>query len=278
MRNSDYILNWTEDLKKEIALLPFDKEDIRTEFFNFIYDIAYTYYIGNLTLALSDIKRENHMSFDRKVAAFEPHIHKLDELTKKEELSYTYLNSLNRNLFLGAWSTFELCTTLLCDAVVSSEEKEKLLSSSYNDILKQFKQSCFNLSDLDNLKQTHTVIHLTHVSITRKTDLLFNKATNYPKDRKENDKIFLLFFGRYRNAMHTNYIYFAKRDTKTLSHKFGDMTFRFENGKIINCENMNIQPTRLFLNLITELKDVWKLLISNIDHKDLIPYPDDRQK
>ncbi|PBQ34688.1 hypothetical protein CNR22_23905 [Sphingobacteriaceae bacterium] len=276
-RNSDYILNWIEGLKKEAGVVKFTDGDIRKDFYNFLYDIGYCYYMGNLAFEISDMGRMGKVHFDHEMSNLEPHILKLYELTEKEALIKTYLNSLNRNLFIGAWSTFELCVTLLCDAVASPDEKEKLLSSSCKDIINKFKRSALNEIDLGAFKESSIDIHLTHVPITRKTDLLFKKAEKYPKDRVKEDKEFLLFFGRFRNTMHTNYIYFAKKNTKSLTYSFYNGTYTFENQKIVGYNNLNVPASELFLSKLDLLKEIWSFLISNIEHSNFIPYPDDRQ-
>jgi hypothetical protein len=164
-------------------------------------------------------------------------------------------------LFIGAWSTFELCVTLFCDAIASPQEKEKLLASTYKDVKEKIKKSVLDQTDLDALKESLMDIHLTHVAVSRKTDFLFKKSKNYPTERVKEDKEFLLFFGRYRNTMHTNYIYFAKRNLKTLTYPFSDGVYTFENEKIVGYNNESIPPSELFLSKVTWLKDIWKFLI-----------------
>lgn len=54
MNESNFIFNWLEDLKFEINELSFGRNDIRTDFYGLVYDIAYTYYKGFLMLNISD--------------------------------------------------------------------------------------------------------------------------------------------------------------------------------------------------------------------------------
>ena len=117
---------------------------------------------------------------------------------------------------------------------------------------------------------------MTHISVNKKTDFLFKKVVGYSRIINE-DKEFLLFLGRFRNTMHTNFIYYGN----DYSYKFGNADFQFENGKMVKWydpfnDNFVVSP-KLYFALMNELKKIWKALILSIPHKNIIQYPDNAQ-
>jgi hypothetical protein len=87
------------------------------------------------------------------------------------------------------------------------------------------------------------------------------------------DKDFLLFLGKWRNTMHTNYIYYGK----DYEYKFGHAHFKFENGKIVKWYDPFEPSPRLYFYLIGNLKDIWAVLIRSIKYDKIIEYPDPEQ-
>ncbi|OYX81665.1 MAG: hypothetical protein B7Y83_16980 [Flavobacteriales bacterium 32-34-25] len=118
---------------------------------------------------------------------------------------------------------------------------------------------------------------MTHISVNKKTDFLFKKVVGYSRTINE-DKEFLLFLGKFRNTMHTNFIYYGN----DYNFKFGNAYFQFENGKMVKWydpfnDNFVASP-KLYFALMSELKKIWKALILSIPHKNIIQYPDNAQE
>jgi hypothetical protein len=273
MKDADFILNWTEDLKAEIKSLAFAHDDIRKNYFELTYDVAYCYYRGFILLDFSDFINNGYIVFKKEIYENKIHIDRVAETTKNPILKKSHFNSLNRNFLIDAWSTFELCVTTIAEAITTEDEKNKLLMHQYNDIKTLIKKiELTEFVDL-NIQKLIKKDHLTHVPITRKTDLLFNKAYDYGRN-KQCDKEFLKFLGKFRNTLHTNFIYYGK----DYEYKFGDAHFIFQDGKIVKWADPFFPSPKLYFYLIGNLKEIWKELINSIKHETLIKYPDNEQE
>ena len=268
MKETDYILKWTEDLKAEVANLPFDKDDIRKGFFELLYDVAYQFYQGHILLDVSKHINNGKIAFDESINSFSKHINRLVETSKLPILTTGYCNSLNRNLLISTWSNFELCVTTFCNAIASESEKEKLQNFQFNSISKTLKQSTLTKANVNQLRKLTIKNHITHVPIVRKTDLLLKRTQNYNRDIV-NDKSFLSFFGKFRNTIHTNFIYYGN----DYEYIFSEAHFVFKNNEIVVWSNPFESTPQLFLELMNNLKEIWKCIIHSIQFDDLIKYP-----
>ncbi|MGB3777771.1 MAG: hypothetical protein WA960_05395 [Tunicatimonas sp.] len=257
-----------KDLRKELRTLPFKEDDIRVEFLNFLGMAYYNFYRGHVVLDLSNCIDRNEIQ-PSEVARNElgDHIKAITMLSQEPVLEKEYLSSLNRNLLIGAWSNFELCVTILCEAVCKEDELEKLLSYQYREICKKLKKSELDPDDVEQLKGLTYKHHLTHIPVTRKTDLLFKKVSGYKREQNE-DKEFLKFVGKLRNTMHTNFIYYGK----DYNFVFNQDQFSFKNGETVVV--LSSFDPYLYLSLINELKEIWIALIKTISYTDIISYPD----
>lgn len=269
MEEIEFILKWTEDLKAEISTLQFEKDDIRNDFFGLIYSTAYQYYKGYISYNLSLFIRQGKIAFNDNISSFKVHIDRLAQVSQKPTLAQSHTNSLNRNLQIDSWSVFELCVTPFCYALCENHELEKLLNYSYTEVINCLKKSDLDESDSEKLKRHLIKENLVHVPITRKTDFLFNKAVNYYGDIKK-DKEFLIFLGKLRNTMHTNFIYYGK----DYEYKFGHAHFVFKNGKLVKWLDPFEPSPKLYFYLVGRLKEIWKNLITSIKHDEIIFYPD----
>ena len=267
MQNSDFILDWTENLKKEIAELPFNEDDIRKDFFGLLYDACDNYYKGYLLLEFSTFINEGKISFDNSISKV--HVSRVLEIARYPILTASHLHYLNRNLLFDAWSTFELAVTTFCIALANEHEKEKLLHHQYRDIFKSLKGIDISQNSLLKIRDCVQKHHLSHVPITRKTDFLFTRAKYHFRDSKK-DRDFLLFMGKFRNTSHANFIYHGK----DYEYKFGNARFKFENGKIVKWIDPFEPSPKLYFYLIGQLKDIWAALINSIQHDKTILYPD----
>jgi len=269
MNDIDFILKWTEDLKAEIVELQFEMDDIRSDFFRLAYSSSYQYYKGYISYNLSLFIRQGKIAFNDNISSFSVHISRLAQVSQEPLLTQSHTNALNRNLIIDLWSVFELCVTPFCNALCEGIELEKLLNYNYTEIIKFLKKSALDETDRQKLKNHLVKENLVHVPITRKTDFLFNKTVNYYGDIKK-DKEFLIFFGKLRNTMHTNFIYYGK----DYEYKFGDAHFIFKSGKLVKWVDPFEPSPKLYFYLVGRLKEIWKTLITSIKHDGIIFYPD----
>ena len=267
--DADFILKWTEDLKNEVEALDFDVDDIRKEFFGLIYDYAYCYYRDFQSIIVSDFLNKGQIKFDIAVNDYKAHIGRIAVIAKSDLQKESHRNSLIRSLSVGAWSSFELCVTTFCEAICNSAELEKLLEYHYREVVKEIKKCKLSNIEDEKLRKVTIKGHLTHVPIIRKTDFLFKKAKNYQRDINK-DKEFLLFFGKLRNTLHTNFIYSGK----DYEYKFGNAHFMFNDNKIVKWRDPFKPSPKLHFYLVQELKEIWNELIKSIEYTELIPYPD----
>ena len=109
--------------------------------------------------------------------------------------------------------------------------------------------------------------YIAHSSIPRKYNALLKITKNdYLKAQKKTDREFLIFFGKLRNCIHSNYIYFGRRYLYT----FDDVRFTFSNNKTILTE-----PARqeTIFEIFKRLNQVVERIIKNIEFDDLIDDP-----
>lgn len=267
MKNSDFIIEWVKDLKQEMQQLQFKEDDVRLDFFGLINDSAYCYYRSYLLFEISALTNQQKLDFGP--LKNNEHIKAIEALSKKSMSNVSHFNSLNRNLILDVWSTFEICINTFCDGIIDKKEKEKLLDWKYRDIIKSLPKNKFTDLQLEKLKSKLQTKHLTHVPIVRKTDFIFKQVVGYSRNIEE-DKEFLSFFGQLRNTMHSNYIYYGK----SFEYSFGNAKFKFEDGKTVKWYDPFNPTPKLYFYLMGNLKNIWKALIISIKFDSVIYYPD----
>lgn len=269
MGDVDMMLKWSEDLKNEINDLPFKEDDVRKDFLGLLYDIGYTYYRAYMLFDIMYFMSEGRITFDESVYHYKTHFERGMEIAQTPGFAKSYYNSLNRNFLVSTWSNFELCVTTLCDAISTEEEKSKLLEYEFNELKKVFKKTEIVEDEFESFKEKLVKGHLTHVPITRKTDFLFKKAENYPGNLNE-DKAFLIFFGKFRNTIHTNFIYHGK----DYEYNFlGKAKFVFKNNEIVKWGDIFGGSPILYFEMKTRLKEIWKNIVFSIKHEEIIYYP-----
>jgi len=267
--NLDFILDWTKKLKQEIQAIDFLDDDIRKDYFRMTHDVAYCYYEGYSLFKIFGIINQHDAYFHNSIIPYEKHFQQLRELATKQTLQRSYVNSLNRNLLIGAWSTFEFCVTALCEGILDEKETEKLLQFEYRDILKIVKIQ-LNDAVLDKLKMKKVKHNLIHVPIIRKTDQLFKRTKGYGRN-VDDDKDFLVFMSKLRNSHHSNFIYYDK----DYEYRYGNAYFRFHNGKNVGIDDPFEPTPKLNFYLIGNLKNIWKELVCSIHHPEPIINPFD---
>lgn len=266
IENSNFILEWIEKLKIEIKSTSFVEDDIRRDFYEMIADSVHCYYRPYLLLNISILANEQKLDFSNLLG--EEHFKAIKALTINPMSKKSHINSLNRNLILDAWSTFEVCISTFCKGVCNEIEIEKLLNHKYSDLKKLVPKDTLTNSQLADIKNKSSVEHLSHVPITRKTDILFKMSKEYSRDI-ELDKKFLLFFGKLRNTMHSNFIHYGS----TFEYTYQGANFKFKNGDLVIWNDPFKSTPKLFFYLLDNLKDIWTALIHSIEFDAMIYYP-----
>tara|TARA_R110002020_G_scaffold433490_1_gene643568 strand:- start:304 stop:1119 length:816 start_codon:yes stop_codon:yes gene_type:complete len=271
LKNSDFILDWTDKLKSEMNEIPFVEDDIRKDFFGMLTDTAYCYYRSYLLYEISDLINSGKLDFGE----FKDNIHvkAIEALSKNSKSNQSHFNSLNRNFIIDAWSTFEICVNTFCKEICNENEIEHLLNWKFRDVKKVLPKEKLNDNELEKLSSKLGAGHLTHVPIVRKTDIIFKKVNGYSRDIEE-DKKFLLFFGRFRNTMHSNFIYYGK----SFDYKFGHALFKFEDGDMVKWYDPFESTPKLYFYLVGNLKNIWKAMIEAIKFDGMIYYPNLEQE
>lgn len=262
----EYLRLGLEQIKSDIYSSPFEEDDMRREFFHLQFDVLNNYYSGCSFLALANHLPTGNVLFSKgEIERIDLHIQRLTEIGIHPTLNASFRNNINRSVVVDSWSVFEFCLTIIGDYVLSETEKNELLAEQYlviNDILKNI-----TIPDKENekLKKILSKRHLTHVSVNRKCDKLFTKTKFYPRDVSA-DKQFLLFYGRYRNCLHSNYIYYGN-DTE---FEFKGIRFLFHNGQPVTHGQFDI---KYHFDLAIEMMEIFKSIMLTIDYESKIPYP-----
>lgn len=187
-----------------------------------------------------------------------------------EDINYHILghkNFLNNQLIINSWSNFELCITLITQKILPLKQIEDLLNHDYNELLKILKNTDLDKNQQIKLEKTKKS-ELSHVPITRKYNKLFKLiAPDYSRSRNLiNDRKFLEFYGKLRNCIHTNYIYYGKE----YSYKFQNVVFTFINGQTIHQSKI---IENVIINMSIELRNIFLVMVQNIDFKNKIRDP-----
>ena len=256
----DFLLSKTEDQKDYIRSLDYDKSDIRHSFYGLFYSITYDYYLGHISLNMASLISEKKVFFDEKTTGYSVHYARLREIQTIEELYYGFIGSLNRNLILSTWTTFELSISDIFDAIIDRETKTKIILDLNSKIVKA-------TSDLNQDNKQIVLDHLVRYSfvpIVRKFRAVVNKD-KYDRDYKSDVKL-LEFLSSYRNCMlHSNGIY----NGKNFTYEYNEATFSFENGKMFR--EINSYPY-VYWDLAYELKAIFTSLHNSLDYKGVIEY------
>lgn len=267
MKNSDFIIDWVENHRSIVKQFAFVENDVRLDFFGLINDIAYCYYRNYLLFEISTLMSQKKISVD--FVKNNKHIKAVEFLTRGKETSLSHFNSMNRQLLVDSWSTFEMCLNIFATSVLNQEEINKLLNTNYSNAVKAIGKNILSEEQLEKLKVSLTQENLTHISITRKIDSIFKIVKGYSRNIQD-DKKFLLFYLKFRNSMHSNYIYYGK----SFEYEFGHAKFIFINEKQIVWSDPFKETPKLYFHLMGNLRDIWKAIILTIPFEERINYPD----
>ena len=170
-----------------------------------------------------------------------------------------------------AWSLFELSISTFYKAVVDEKELDRQSNDVYKEVIKNVvvKEGC----DL-KVKKLLLKASLHQIPIVRKYNYLLKIAKGYSRNIK-NDKSFLEFFGKMRNTVHSNFIYYGSEYT----YRFGDAEFLFKNEEQVvwsdPFQNGKLVPSvQLYLHLIGQLNEIVNEIFKCITFDTRIPYPD----
>lgn len=235
----------------------YGENDIRASFFDGYFQTLRTYYTAYFHLESEDILdkyREIYPAYE----------------IKRENLLLHFQghkNLLNSFLIINSWSNFELFITLFAEAILFKNDISELLCIDYLRIKKILKRYDLNELTLNKLKKFNKN-HLAHSPIINKYGKIFKLIESYPDNRnKHNDIEFLIFLGRLRNCIHSNYIYFGK---DLIEYSYSGETFIFNPGHIISSSP---QTEISIFRLTQNLSEIVKVLIHNIPHESEIYDP-----
>lgn len=235
----------------------FGANDIRSSFLDGYFEILKNYYFAYYQL-------DEKETLEKYIE-----IYQRDYLTKDDLTNHVnnQKQGLNSTLIVNCWSNFELFITLFCYAVLPKSEIDKLLELDYEKTKQILKKESIT-EEIDIKLRKYVKNHLTHIPNVNKYGKILKLIRPYPSNRtKKEDLNFLEFFGQLRNCMHSNYIYYG---TKEKEFVYDNEKFRFKFGKPISQSNFKESSP---YNLTKNLKDIFELIVNNIDYKNEIYDP-----
>lgn len=243
--------------KEQLALKKYSARDIRISFWMSCCEI-YRFYYCSLKYCECDYFINHH-----KILLNAPKLKWSDTRDYKQG----FINLLNSKLIVDLWSSFELLITLTSNKIVSEKQKQSYLDAKYNEVFRKLPENCVSeetRKQMGFLKQkdfTRTSINNKYESLFKIIDVKYNEFRDIKQDRE-----FLDLFGRLRNGIHNNYIYFGTDKNYT----FQDITITFQNNKIITFTPNNEDSV---FNLATNLVEIADTIIECIEDKELIDDP-----
>ena len=267
MTNLLYIRQELDKLKNEIDAYPLKTDDLRTSYIELTYSSLELYYRQWCSVYSAKIisKKEIDLT-DKEKEILEIFIGAVSNNTAFVSVR----NGIHRSLLTETWSVFEFCLTYICGQVFDAETKNELLEHDFKEIGKILTRCQASEADTKKAKKLFSKGHLSHVPVNRKYNKLHSIFTDNYNGDWEIDKEFLEFYGKYRNCMHTNYIYHGNDKEYT----FLDTTYTFTNGEAV-AHSKEPDITDMFkLSLL--LKTTCRRLFDSIQYTDLLEYPADK--
>ena len=261
----DKILDWTEAIKVKLKDFPFGDDDTRRVFVELIYDSAYCYYRGIAFMEMMRLSHKNLFQYNIELRYFEPHVNRLVETTRLPILEKSQFNHLNRSLLLDAWSSFEFCVTTFTECIATEDERDKLLQYQFRSIIKEISADSVETKKMERLKNKLTAHSLVHVPIVRKTEFLFMKCSDYG-DGIADDREFLQFVGKFRNAVHSNFIYHGK----DYNYWLNNVHFVFKDRVPIVWTD---RTTKVYFDLLDRLLLIWDRICMSLDYEPVCNHP-----
>lgn len=260
-----YIKQKIDNISREINSSPFDYNDLRSSYLDHMFGVFNINYLQWCAIySANSIEKAIVKEADRVI------LDSFLSIVKSEGYFSSISNSINRGLFLDSWSTFEFFLTYICNELFQEPTKTKMFEHDFKKVVKIL--SRHDLSDEELLKLRGCLVdkHLTHLPVTRKYEKLYSLYKSHYKGNWDEDYEFLVFFGKYRNSMHTNYIYHGEDK----NYDILGIRYDFVNGQTIR-PNRQLHVADM-IDLAVKLKDTAMRLFNSIQHSGLLEYPADQ--
>lgn len=267
----DFMKKWNEQLLKLSKDIPYEDGDIRSDYFKTIYTNTHHFYLSYINIVISKLLQAGSV---QKVTSdftnFRGHLERIINLSNHPRHLQAHFNTLNQRAFIISWSLFELAIATFYEAVVEETELKKQKEEDFNELLKHV---TINNGKEDKVKKLIIKQSLHQIPIIRKYNYLLKKAKGYGRNLTA-DRAFLEFFGKLRNTMHSNFIYYGKY----FEYSFGDAHFVFKNKEIVRWtdpfDTKQVPSVELYFHLIGNLNMIVLEIFKCNPHEKLIPYPD----
>ncbi|MFK5981529.1 MAG: hypothetical protein QM499_01345 [Flavobacteriaceae bacterium] len=264
----DRLLEFTEEIKNEIAKLELHSDDVRHSFYGLFYTNIYDYYIGKVSYQFADFIKTGDVKFTEKVFPFNIHAQRLYEISKIDLLSNGYHGKLNRNIIFGVWTSFELSISLIFEHLATENDLEIIINKINSKVISSIESLEDDKKYLikENLKKS------SFIPLIRKFNYLVKRNSNSYGETLKEDREFLNFANKLRNCMiHSNGVYHGKE----YYYKFGEEEFNFIDKEMFLQRGTNSRD--VYLKIGIKLKDIFSNLIKCLSDIDYIEYPDDGQ-
>lgn len=268
-----FLENWLNNLDSIISELKFSEDDIRRNYFQMIYNNVKEYKVSYTSFIISYlINTETFKVPDLINRRFGYDLMSVKALSKSEKDMKSYFYSMNHRVFIMSWSVFELAISTLFNIICPEESKIKYCNKKFNELKSKIPEESWEF-----VKNKLKTPHPQFLPITIKYGYLMKISKGYP-GIKEKDISFLEFFGKFRNTVHSNFIYYGK----DYCYNFGQAHFKFENEKIVEWTNpFEKSPyflsVELYIHLIGRLNEIALNIFKSIDYDQIIYYPDLKQ-
>jgi|GEM_PF-3095340 len=260
MDDLDYIKQEIEKLNSETGRLTFSTNDTRRAFHERICGILDNYYKSWALLLF--FNNNGRFLFDNKTELLSTHLEPIErEFSKYSDVSNDYRNWINRSVIIDAWSTFEFSITAMASQLLGKNLVNELKLEKYSKIARIIK--ALSGEEDSKLKKALEIGYISAVSINRKYEKLFGLMDQTYSRNIADDKRFLQVFGKYRNAMHSNFTFFGGDD----SYTFQGVPIHFTHGKLIGDGNIGLKQR---FDLVLELRLVFMAIANAFSSKDEI--------
>lgn len=231
----------------------FNQNDVRVAFFEILYD---TYKNLYRVLVYSESKQ------------FEIDSLNLNTGLNRDIERFNWKSYFHYCFIIKCWSNFESCINQICKEkeVLNIDIFVKLKETEYLRIIEELRTLEIPEDVNNNLYIRFYRENIEQVSINLKTDQIYKTLKNKFIDTAQikSDKKYLEFYGRLRNSIHSNYVYYGNN----FDFNFKGMKFQFENGKPFKQDPIS---DLTFFHLSIELRNIYHRIIDHISCNNLIP-------
>ncbi|WP_223577907.1 hypothetical protein [Sphingobacterium sp. GVS05A] len=266
----DFLQNWRNKLDELIQQLSYQEGDIRKDYFRMSYNNVKQYYISYTSYLTSYLINDSLLISQEGVdSRYGGHLLEVKALTKDIRDLNGCFYSMNHRVYIMAWSLFELAISTVFNHVCPDKKKEDYLNKKFKEIKNKVPKEHW-----EQVKKTLKIKSINLLPMPTKYGYLLKIAKGYDGN-KQNELEFLTFFGKFRNTVHSNFIYFGE----DFDYKFGQAHFVFRNGKIVKwtdpfSKHENIPTVELYTHLIGQLNDITLKIFSAVPYEGFIGYPD----